>query len=75
METSDLNIYEERIPNIFICECGATLKNHYRNQIAKHRISKKHLLGLLKIIKDLEKDKVDKEIEENKKGSITLDFN
>lgn len=62
------------VPNEFICECKQILINHYPSQIINHRNTKKHALRLINIIKEKEKEEMNKIKNELKKESITLIF-
>ncbi len=64
----------DTIPHKFICECGQVLINHYPSQIINHRLSKKHALKLMDRINLIEKKKLDKIKEEQKKGTLILTF-
>jgi len=62
------------VPNKFICECEQILINHYPSQIINHRNTKKHALRLINIIKEKEKEEINKIKNQNKKESLTLIF-
>tara|TARA_R100000951_G_C2569464_1_gene158250 strand:- start:429 stop:632 length:204 start_codon:yes stop_codon:yes gene_type:complete len=64
----------DAIPHKFICECGQVLINHYPSQIIKHRLSKKHALKLIERIKLIEEEEINKIKQEQKKGSVVINF-
>ncbi len=64
----------DSIPNKVICECGQVHINHYPSQIINHRLSKKHALKLMDRINLIEKKKLDKIKEKEKKGTLILTF-
>tara|TARA_R110002073_G_scaffold81789_1_gene195974 strand:- start:85 stop:288 length:204 start_codon:yes stop_codon:yes gene_type:complete len=64
----------DAIPHKFLCECGQVLINHYPSQILKHRLSKKHALKLIERIKLIEEEEINKIKQEQKKGSVVINF-
>jgi len=64
----------DTIPHKFLCECGQVLLNHYPSQIIKHRLSKKHAIKLINRIKLKEQEEINKIKEEQKKGSVVVNF-
>lgn len=65
---------EDKVQNRFVCECGAKLINHYPYQVNNHRLSKKHALRLIQRIIDIEKKAKEQKRQEEKQGTITLEF-